>query len=257
MNDNKDGILQNSQTAQDAAKYYDNTWKSFAERDRILANSFNEARVDFIRECLENIRSEKQIKILDLGCGDGWITSIISDFGEATGIDFAPEAIESAKAKYGDHANFVLADGKSIDLGLGKDKKFDVVICTEVIEHVHNQEAMVQQIHNFLTEGGWCIVTTPNRNVWDAYEQDDRHKIYHQPIENWLSPREIRKIFRKNGFKIKEHIGWTTEYYPYNYFSRELSESFLRQWFLKVNQRKLWMKLSLSYSILQLLLMKK
>ena len=46
------------------------------------------------------------------------------------------------------------------------DKKFDVITCFEVFEHIEETDLLLQQINNSLKEGGKCIISTPNIDVY-------------------------------------------------------------------------------------------
>ena len=254
-----DDRLSNMKSAERNSAYYDNVWKTFPSSvsERMIPNTFGHARFQFIINSLEMISSNQSLRILDLGCGDGWIEQIISKYGDVTAVDFAPETINSAQKKYGEHANFKLANSDYLHLGLGEDTKFDIVLSTEVIEHVQDHTAFMRQINSFLKPNGWCILTTPNRNVWDAYKDDERHNTNLQPIENWLSPIGLRRLFKENNFKIKSHLGWTSKYYPYNYYSEKIAESSLKDFLLRINMERVWMKLTLPFGVVQLVLAKK
>src|SRR5262245_43896671 len=51
----------------------------------------------------------RQPRILDLGCGTGWLTNILSAIGPTTGVDLSDGAIDEATARY-PAAHFIQAD---------------------------------------------------------------------------------------------------------------------------------------------------
>jgi SAM-dependent methyltransferase len=85
--------------------------------------------------------------------------------------------------------------------------KFDVVVCTEVIEHVQDAEDFVNQVRNMLLPGGLLLLTTPNGNVWNDFVHDRRFLHALQPVENWLTPSRLSQVLRSAGFKIVVHEG--------------------------------------------------
>src|SRR5215831_9247945 len=119
-----------------------------------LANSMQAARCASIIEDLASLELDRP-RILDMGCGTGWLTSILSEFGEAVGVDLAPEAAR----KRHPHIQFVGADITNWRPELDR---FDVVVSQEVIEHVHDQVGLVGLVHRLLRPGGYLILTTPN-----------------------------------------------------------------------------------------------
>src|SRR3989344_1082666 len=103
---------------------------------------------------------EKNIKILDAGCGEGQLLLKIFNKGynDIYGADVTPVALESAKKRI-PKAKFSLQDLKSLNFS---DEYFDVVICTEVIEHIKNYEKVLQELKRILKKNGLLIITFPN-----------------------------------------------------------------------------------------------
>lgn len=207
--------------------YYDQLWEEDNRTPDQMAQrgSSGEARIRFIQDSLKKIMEQKSsLEILDIGCGMGWIETFISSYGTITAIDFSPRTIEAAREKYGTHAHFLLADSNDARLGLPHDKFYDVVLASEVIEHVNEPQVFVNQIASFLKPGGWCILTTPNARIWKAYQQDERYRQWHQPIENWLTAQQCSALFKKAGFRIIQHEGWSSRDYPYTSVSRFMTK---------------------------------
>lgn len=98
-------------------------------------------------------------RVLDLGCGTGYGTAELARHAtEAVGVDIAPEAIDYASAQYRS-ARFVLASAEDVPL---HDASFDVVVAFELIEHLSNWRALLEQTRRVLHPGGLFIVSTPN-----------------------------------------------------------------------------------------------
>jgi 2-polyprenyl-3-methyl-5-hydroxy-6-metoxy-1,4-benzoquinol methylase len=106
-------------------------------------------------------------RVLDLGCGAGYGTEIILDLAdpdtvsEVVGIDISDESILYARDMYGYRkAHFDVADIRHPALperyGL-----FDTIICFETIEHLEEDEAVVQNIARMLKPDGLLIISTP------------------------------------------------------------------------------------------------
>ncbi len=200
MND----FASNSQIAQSNAEYYDHRWESHGRglsKQRAL-------RMNFIVNALFEVSAQhafRPLKILDIGCGNGWMAPFLHPFGPVTGVDFAPSAIESARALYAYCGDFVVAEADSPRLGIPDDVQFDVVVCSEVIEHAVDHQLFVKQLKSFLLPSGTCILTTPNGNLWKWYQRDSQQHL--QPVENWLTPHQLRKLFEQTGFKVVKHTG--------------------------------------------------
>jgi 2-polyprenyl-3-methyl-5-hydroxy-6-metoxy-1,4-benzoquinol methylase len=193
----------NNDTAVKNIDYYNQLWITLgSELDITELN-----RVRFIVESIRDFCSRPNLTILDFGCGRGWMTPYLSPLGSVTGIDFSPVGIDFAKEHYPAHAKFYLADSTSNTLGLPANYYYDIVVCSEVIEHVPHPLELLKQIARFLPKKGWCILTTPNGNVWPQFSKDPRFIPQLQPIENWLTPKQLKKLFRQAGFRIARHEG--------------------------------------------------
>ena len=86
----------------------------------------------------------------------------------------------------------------------GRDfKPFDVVLCSEVIEHVPhaNKPVFVQQLAQLLTSDGYLILTTPRGDVWEEWK-----KIAppNQPVEDWVTEQQLGRLLSDGGFR---HLG--------------------------------------------------
>jgi len=99
-------------------------------------------------------------QVLDIPCGVGWGTSLLTGTRRLVGIDVSEEAIEYARSHYGDKAEFMQGDMRKLNL---PSESFDLVICAEGIEHVPVDvgEQFVREAARVLTSNGRIIVTSP------------------------------------------------------------------------------------------------
>jgi len=125
-------------------------------------------------------------RILDFGCGDGWLTAVLSTFGETTGADLSPEVA----AERFSGIRFVAADFNTWQPDL---EPFDVVVSQEVIEHLEDQAHYLEIAASLLKPGGYLILTTPNARITRAW----RGHFDRQPIENVLTAQELRALLRR------------------------------------------------------------
>lgn len=105
--------------------------------------------------------SHKSIELLEIGCGDAHILKEIErEFPTAfdfTGIDISKTALRRAKNLC--QAGLVKADAQKIPIKLNQ---IDITICTEVIEHLPDDIALLKEVHRILKLGSFLILTTPN-----------------------------------------------------------------------------------------------
>ena len=98
--------------------------------------------------------------ILDCGCSDGEFTARIAKAVQANrsiGIDVRPEQIAKAKSK-GIDARVNNLD-KGIDLPT---ESVDMVVCSQVIEHVADTDGLVKEFYRVLKPNGYLVLGTPN-----------------------------------------------------------------------------------------------
>lgn len=189
----------NAAAAVRTASYYDELWRSLDEPD-----DDDKLRLAFVSFALGRIPRAERLAILDLGCGSGWMAPELARWGQVTGVDFSATAILRARDRFGAHASFVLAESGSPTLGLPTGG-FDVVISSDVIEHVPRPKALLRQAAEFLRPGGWLVLTTPNGSVWPEYEALFRGRL--QPIENWIAPEPLVQLLSEAGFEVLLHEG--------------------------------------------------
>jgi len=174
-------------------QFYNARWKDFT-----YANGINLQRCIGILSAV-HATGLATPRIIDLGCGAGWLTAILTQFGPTLGVDLSGDAIRKAGGLY-PHATFEHVDIQNWEFPKGK---YDIVVSQEVIEHVEDQEHHLRLAHGLLRSGGFLILTTPNLRTMNAMVTEVRKSWSNQPIESWLSVREVRRLVRRQGFKIQ------------------------------------------------------
>lgn len=99
------------------------------------------------------------IDVLDIGCGFGYGTALLSQsFERVVGVDLSQEAVSTARARYPSHPSFSLMDGQALGF---KSDSFDLVTCFEVIEHLLDPDAHLAEVARVTRPGGHYVVSTP------------------------------------------------------------------------------------------------
>lgn len=175
-------------------QYYNAYWATHEQRlnaHEILRLAEILRGIAFITETM----GKTPLKICDLGCGRGWISNELSKFGTVIGVDLSETGVNAAQACW-PSVEFRIEDITQ----WRPDEKFDLVVSSEVIEHIPNQQAFSQTIRHLLRHGGHLILTTPNAKVkkaWDAGAHGS------QLVEQWLSPKALRGHFPE--FTVLDH----------------------------------------------------
>jgi 2-polyprenyl-3-methyl-5-hydroxy-6-metoxy-1,4-benzoquinol methylase len=113
--------------------------------------------VDTIRKLFGNDR----VRILDLGCGNGFVASRLSELGhDVTGIDAAIDGIKVAQST---HSKTHFQQG-SIYEDEWPDivkESFDCVISLEVVEHLFYPKVLFKRSYELIKDSGYLVVSTP------------------------------------------------------------------------------------------------
>src|SRR6185295_5937838 len=137
-------------------------------------HKFNPVRLGFIRDqaCAQFGRDPKMLdclkdlRILDVGCGGGIVSEPLTNLGaKVTGIDPAGENVEAAKLHAEKNGLAIDYRTTTVEALADTGEKFDIVIASEVVEHVADLDLFVQRAAEMVRPGGLMIVTTINRTL--------------------------------------------------------------------------------------------
>jgi len=109
---------------------------------------------------------DKKLKILDVGCGVGTIDLFLAAQGHSVkGIDISQKAIDictHAKKETGlKGVEFVCTSVEEMKVT----ETFDLIICSEVIEHVKQDQKLLNMLSTRLKKNGVLLLTTPSLNA--------------------------------------------------------------------------------------------
>ena len=144
---------------------------------------------------------EGKVALLDYGCGDGYWSLIFSQLMscDVTGIDYNPLRLERARSTV-KNLEFIEADITKQNVQLGK---YDIVFCSQVIEHVKDDISFLKNIRKCLNDDGILILGTTNEGCltqrirkYIAIGKTDHVHFYKE--------KEFRSKIEKAGFIIKD-----------------------------------------------------
>lgn len=143
-------------------------------------------------------------RALDLGCGRGWITRLLADRldgWEVRGVDPLAASVEIARAQH-PGLDIRRATGRDL-LQLGETGTYDLVVASEVIEHVPygDQDAFLAQALELLRPGGHLLLTTPRGEQQRRWRRSGRRG---QPVEDWLTEPQLVTRVSRAGFEVVE-----------------------------------------------------
>jgi len=144
-------------------------YESIYGDDSLLSEYVGPEREAFYEEVAEISAQEAPRAVIDVGCGAGnLLRSVVEKTtpDRVVGIDYATAGIRRAKqlVPSGDFRAESLYD---VDL----DEKFDLVLCTEVLEHVRDPEGAVEVLVRLCARPGAIVITVPDgaQDSWEGH----------------------------------------------------------------------------------------
>ena len=157
-----------------------------------------------------------QSKVLDVGCGYGWLLDYFDGAEKLAGVDIAHHAVEVA-AKRKPTRYFKQGN---LEQPIPFNETFDLVLAINIIEHLEKPEAGVQSIAGACHNGSIVLVHMPT--IANALTKWEYSKLYDSDPTHIYRPsgKTVRKIFEANGFKtlrdsyLPHYPAWATKIYP-------------------------------------------
>lgn len=172
----------------------------------------NPVRTDFIKNRIDL----KNKTVIDVGCGGGLLCENIAEHSkEVKGIDMSNEAIEIAKTHQTLKNLKIDYEEISLESLLKKSKKkYDVLTCMELVEHVPDPEKLIEDCVKITNRKADLFFSTLNRNlisyiiaiVGAEYILNILPKGTHE-YEKFIKPSEFSKILRSNDLIVEDIKG--------------------------------------------------
>jgi SAM-dependent methyltransferase len=243
-------MLQDPEVVND---YYSKFWSSEAW-GRALPNEDERLRANAITGLIEKFvlprgASAENLSILDLGCGRGWLTALLSHYGSVLAIDPVPAAVERARVLF-PGLNVRVAEGSNL-IAEGLEEQFDLIVSSEVIEHVvHNQKAkFITDMYRLLKPGGFAILTTPRGELWKLWNRLGHEE---QPVEEWITEEDLRRLCESVNFRVVAKDRVFLPKFPFDWLSRLAARNLSR-----FGQTRLQSKLRYQRGIYQVILLER
>ena len=123
-----------------------------------------------VRAELDALELPAGARLLDAGCGSGQLLSLLSEFGEPTGVDPEPEFVACASAR-----GFDAIAGALPDLPFA-DATFAAATCLDVLEHLPDDQAALSELARVTVPGGVLLVTVPAYEaLWSSHDEANEH----------------------------------------------------------------------------------
>jgi SAM-dependent methyltransferase len=192
-----------------AASYYDQVYDGSEE----YRKHYSQSRYYFVWTVIvDRIRRDRLNRVLEVGCGSGQLAAFLIDQGvqKYVGLDFSATAIDMARDKELAHTEFVVGDARSSNVLDAPD--FDVIVCTEVLEHITEDLLVVSRF----PPGRRCICTVPSfpyvshvRHFHDANQVAQRYGEYFDNLDVFTlgRPDSDGKYYLLDGIRNNKRLG--------------------------------------------------
>lgn len=187
-------------------------------------HKFTDIRIQYINRVVSKYKNSNKtnalnkLKCLDIGCGGGLLSERIARLGASvTGIDITKNSVEIAKIhalNSGLNINYINTDVSSF-IRKYSSKKFDLIIASEVIEHIDNRCLFFEEVSKLLKYEGILIVTTINKTalslIFAKFMAENILKLLPKGIhdfEKFVSPKTLINEAKKYKIHFNETIGF-------------------------------------------------
>ena len=156
-------------------------------------------------------------RALDIGCRDGFWSERLKKRGyDVSALDLEP--------------NYKSAIKHDVEEGLPFDDAcFDLVWCTEVIEHLHTPKYLLDEIKRVLKPSGLSILTTPNSGWW--FYTISRlwgwtpKKLQNPDHKQFFQEKDLRRI--ADGYDVLGYFPYAIRFFPIRSLVGSLSPTFI------------------------------
>lgn len=175
-------------------------------------HDLNPVRLDYVASRV----ALRGAKVADVGCGGGLLSEALARAGaDVVGIDLGLKVIEIARLHL--HESNLTVDYRkqsSAELAAAEPDSFDAVCCMELIEHVPDPAALVQDLANMLKPGACLFMSTLNRTpaAFGAAILGAEYIMKMLPrgthhYSQFLKPSELAHLLRQAGLELEDVSG--------------------------------------------------
>lgn len=154
----------------------------------------------------------KGFTLLDVGCGNGEYLYLAKKIGyNVIGLDLLENRLQRASRF---SKNIIQGDARNIPF---KDDFFEVILCSEVLEHVSNQQKVISEISRVSKLNGRLVLSVPTHGLWrllttmfgkKMFLSDEHLREYSiLPIRFHFRLQNLMELLKKFKFKVEKIEG--------------------------------------------------
>jgi SAM-dependent methyltransferase len=164
--------------------------------------SYDEVNAPYLAWQLQQFWPYIGRRVLEVGCGVGAILAQLGDRDLVMGVDIEPELVDFTRKRFAGSSNHefaaldisALSEPARADL---KSKRFDSVVCINVLEHIEDDAAAVANMGDVLvTKGTISLLVPAHPALYGEYDRTDGH------FRRYTS-RTLRKVFEDAGLHVE------------------------------------------------------
>lgn len=162
-----------------------NKWNASTREKALNEVSYRQASV--VTGWLDSL-GRRDLDILEVGCGAGWLCGDLARYGRVTATDLSDEVLARASERLPE-VRFVAGDFMALDFG---NASCDVIVTLEVLAHVGDQPTFIAKLARLLRPGGHLMMATQNAPVlrrWNRIPPPGAGQI-----RQWVDRRELTEL---------------------------------------------------------------
>lgn len=185
------------------SEYQDYGWQTIGPSN----SADGDALVNLFRDTALGLG--KGLRVCDLGCGNGYLAATLADAGfHVLGVDASAQGVALAQK------NYPQAEFRQIELGGDLSQtlgcNFDVVVSSDVIEHLYRPSDLLRDAHALLKPQGHLLLGTPYHGYWKNLALALTGKMDNHFTVLWdgghikfFSVKTLGELTQKHGFAIE------------------------------------------------------
>lgn len=187
------------------------TIKTISAAERFASNYetkapsyFDRARVDFVFR----MPADPTASVLEIGCGTGATGALALKRGRASryvGVELFEGAAASAREVL---SEVIVGDVETLEFDW-QPASFDVLVMSEVLEHLREPWAVLEKVRRFIRPGGLVLASSPNVSHWRVIRElaAGRFQLADQGVFDrthmrWFTPESFAGMFERAGFTV-------------------------------------------------------
>lgn len=147
---------------------------------------------------LQKYRTVKNSKLIDIGCGTGWTTSIFEKNGfDVTGLEPSETRSNFARDTYG--IRTLTGHIENLDI----QEIYGTAVLRHVIEHVEDPKSVIKRAGLLLDNQGLLLLVCPNINSLGRYLFGAQWSSWGLPWHcNFFTPKSMEALLGRSGFEV-------------------------------------------------------